>query len=338
MHRIFASRLAAVLLLATVQVAAHNAPASPSTGVAVTNLQAVVVRGAQPGPGLWKVSHEGHVMWVLGVISPLPKHMQWQSSEVEQAMAGSQQVLQLPAVKLKTDVGFFGKLFLLPSLFRARKIPDGGTLQQQVSATDYARWRVLKKKYIGHDRGIERWRPIFAALQLFRKALRQHDLDFGADVGKAVERIAKRHDVPVKPVVWQLVINDPRAAIKRFTRSGLDGTTCFHRTVSTLESQLPQIVRSANAWATGDITALRSVPPDPAREACLAAVTETGLARQLGMDDISARIEASWITAVQQSMRIHRQTFALMPMRELLKRGGPLDDLQALGYTVQPPD
>lgn len=298
----------------------------------------VVVSGAQPGPGLWKVSRNGHVMWILGVISPLPKRMQWQSSEVEKAIAGSQQVLQSPTVKLKTDVGFFGKLFLLPSLFRARKIPDGGTLQQRVSAEDYARWLGLKRQYLGDDRGIERWRPIFAALQLTRKALRRHDLSMDGGIDKAVAQMASQHGVAVTKVAWTLQINNPRAAIKTFAGSALNGTTCFHRTVQTLEAQLPRIATRANAWATGDLDSLRRMPPDPALEACVAAITETGLAQQLGIDDLAARIESTWLDAVDLSMRTHAQTFAVMPMHQLLKRGGALDDLKALGYTVQAPD
>lgn len=330
---LYLALLAAIDCLAP-SCAAEITPVSPTS---VATLPVVVVRGTQPGPGLWKISRNGHVLWILGVTLPLPRHMQWQSDRVEKAIAGSQQVLLSPTVKLKTDVGFFGKLFLLPALFRARRIPDGGTLQQKVSAQDYARWLVLKRAYVGHDRGIEHWRPIFAALQLTRKALKRHDLSIRGGIDKSVERMARQHGVAVTPVAWTLVINDPRAAIETFTQSGLNGTACFHRTVQTLEARLPRFVIRANAWATGDIDSLRRLPPDPAFEACVAAITETGLAQQLGMDDLASRIESTWLTAVDRSMRAHAQTFAVMPMDQLLKRGGALDDLSALGYTVQGP-
>ena len=42
-------------------------------------LEAVVVTGVQPGPGLWKVSKGEHVLWILGTLSPLPNQMQWDS-------------------------------------------------------------------------------------------------------------------------------------------------------------------------------------------------------------------------------------------------------------------
>ena len=55
-------------------------------------LDAVVVSGVQPGPGLWKVSKDGRVMWVLATLSPLPKRMEAKAqpawmAEAEKALA-----------------------------------------------------------------------------------------------------------------------------------------------------------------------------------------------------------------------------------------------------------
>jgi hypothetical protein len=35
----------------------------------------VLVIGEQPGPALWKVSTDDHVLWIMGTYSPLPKQM-----------------------------------------------------------------------------------------------------------------------------------------------------------------------------------------------------------------------------------------------------------------------
>ena len=50
-------------------------------------------------------------------------------SEVEQAIAQSQQILASPSVKLDADVGFFGKLALVPSAMKAMKNEDGRELR-----------------------------------------------------------------------------------------------------------------------------------------------------------------------------------------------------------------
>ena len=111
----------------------------------------IVVTGALPGPGMWKVSRNGHVMHVLGTVSPLPKRMEWISRDVERVLAQSGEVVFGPSYVVDTDLGFFGKLSLLPSLIGVRKNPDGKLLRDMVSPESYARWLVLKQRYIGRD-------------------------------------------------------------------------------------------------------------------------------------------------------------------------------------------
>jgi hypothetical protein len=48
-------------------------PPTPATPADTTTLETVLVTGEQPGPGLWKVSHGDHVLWILGAQYPLPK-------------------------------------------------------------------------------------------------------------------------------------------------------------------------------------------------------------------------------------------------------------------------
>lgn len=87
------------LLAAASDTSPKTAPAPPP----VVDLEAMVVRGVQPGPGLWKVSKGDHVLWILGTQSPLPKRLQWQSSEVETIIGQSQQVLMAPTVQLDAE-------------------------------------------------------------------------------------------------------------------------------------------------------------------------------------------------------------------------------------------
>ena len=73
--------LACLLALAGVVPAFAQTAAPTSTTTAppvpadVPLLAPVVVSGVVTGPGLWKVSKDGHVLWVLGTLSPLPGHM-----------------------------------------------------------------------------------------------------------------------------------------------------------------------------------------------------------------------------------------------------------------------
>ncbi|MEO5962595.1 MAG: TraB/GumN family protein, partial [Thermomonas sp.] len=115
--------------------------------------ETVIVTGDQPGPGLWLVRKGGHDLWILGTLNPLPAGMQWQSKQVEDVIANAQEVIRPPMVSFDVKAGFFKKLTLLPSMLGARKNPDGRTLEQVVSPQSYARWKVLKARYIGKDGG-----------------------------------------------------------------------------------------------------------------------------------------------------------------------------------------
>src|SRR5690348_2085441 len=50
-------------------VHAANIPEPAVSGPEAT-LQTVLVRGSQPGPGLWRVSKGDHTLWILGTLGP----------------------------------------------------------------------------------------------------------------------------------------------------------------------------------------------------------------------------------------------------------------------------
>lgn len=324
-------------LLVATPLAAQDLPAPPST-VDIPVLAPVTVSGVQPGPGLWKVSRGGHVLWLLGTTSALPANMQWRSDEVERIVAGSQEVIRAPRVKFKLDIGFFGKLFLLPSAFSARKNPDGKTLDQVLPAPLYARWAALKARYIGSDHGIERWRPIFAGMELYKKALKKSGLRSGGQIEDTVEGLAKQHGVKIVDATYQVEIKDPRGAIKAFKAAGPEDTECFSRTLDSVEHDLPAMAERANAWSTGDIATLRRLPDSRFRDACAEALTEAGFARQLGISDLPAKVSATWLATARQALTNDTQALAVMSMDQLLTSDGLLAKLKAEGYTVQAPE
>jgi hypothetical protein len=264
--------------------------------------------------------------------------MQWQSRELEQVISQSQQVLLSPSVKMKADVGFLGKLFLLPSAYSARKNDDGETLQQVLPPPVYARWQVLKQKYIGDNRGIERWRPIFAAQELYKKAIRANGLSRTGGIQADVDALATRYGVREVSTDYQVVIEHPGAALKAFKNSAPHDTTCFIRTLDSIEQDMPAMKARANAWATGDLQALRELPDSERRDACVSALAAAGFARTLGLDDVPAKQQAVWLTAARAALGSNTQTFAMLPMAELLKPDGYLTKLQADGYQVESPE
>lgn len=321
----------------TTAIHAQAAPA-PASSVPITDLTTVAVSGVQPGPGLWKVSKGDHVLWVLGVMPAMPEHMQWRSQEVADVIAAAQEVIEPPRVKLTADVGFFGKLLLLPSAYSARKNEDGRTLQDVLPPSLYARWQTLKARYIGNDRGIERWRPFFAAMELRKQALKRQGLGSSSAIQHTVDELATQHGVKLTHTDYTLKIEHPRDAIKAFRQAAPGDITCFARTLDSVEHDLPAMTARANAWAVGDIVTLRAMPDSDYRDACVAALSNAGFAHDLGISDVPARIDAVWLAAARHALATDTQSFALLPMPELLRPDGLLAKLQKDGYRVVAPD
>lgn len=322
---------------ATPPAASPAGGAPPAVADEIRDLPALVVTGVQPGPGLWKVRKGDNVLWVLGTLSPLPRAIAWDSKAVEQAIAQSQEVLTSPSVEIKSNTGFFGRLALIPTAFKARKNPDGRTLQQLVAAPDYARWQVLKSRYIGGDRGIEQWRPVFAALELYDKAIRKSGMRRGGVVEPVVEKLAKQYRLKTVSPEVRIAIDNPKQALREFAATTLDDRECFTRTLDRIEGDLGTMVVRANAWSIGDVQTLREQPFSNQFTACSAAFTGAALARKHGIADLSQRMERTWITAAETALARNRSTFATLPIAELLKPDGYLAKLEAKGYVVEVP-
>ena len=333
-----AAPLVAAQAPAPASVAPPLASAQEVAGeIPIRDLEAIVVTGVQPGPGLWRISKGEHVMWVLGTLSPLPRGMQWDSSAIEKAISQSQEVLFSPSVEINTDRGFFGNLALLPSALKARRNPDGKRLQDVVTPEQYARWQALKARYIGGDRGIEQWRPVFAALELYDRAIRKSGMSSRGLVGPTVTKLAKRHGVKVSNPKLTITIREPRQALKEFAKTSLDDLDCFGKTMDRIESDLGTMVARANAWAIGDVQTLRELPFGNQFTACSAAFSGAALARKHGVADMAGQMQDKWLSAAEAALARNPSTFATLPIAELLKSDGYLARLEAKGYAVEAP-
>jgi len=289
---------------------------------------------------MWKVTKGDHVLWILGTLSPLPKNMTWRSKDVENAIAGSQAVLNPPRLDVKPNVGFFGKLRMLPSLVAVRDNPDHKTLSEVVPPDLYARWTVLKDKYIGAGRGrnLETWRPIFAALELYNAAIRQAGLTRSDVASDTVREAAKRAGIePTAPTIKR-DLDNPRNVVVEFKDSEMHDIDCFRKTLDHIETDLDTMTQRANAWATGDIETLRRIPYTDLRDVCLAAVADTKLAQELGFSDVETRIQDVWLDAASAALDKNASTFARLSMSELLAPDGYLAKLKARGYAIEAPD
>ena len=328
------------LLIAAAPVLPGLAPIPCIAASAVeAPLEEVLVTGEQPGPGLWKITRpddpDGHVLWVLGNHSPLPRKFEWKSREVAAVVAASQQVIAPPS--LNASVGPLGGITLLPSLVGVRNNPGGERLRDVVPPELYARWSQQKARYLGNSSRVEKWRPIFAAGELYEAALKQQGLVPYAGVWSQVEKIARRARVPVYEPEIEYEFEQPRAAIREFKALPLADTECFARTLQRLEADLDLMRERANAWAVGDVARLRQLAPVERAGACIGMLLESPFMKRRGLDDIVDRARSAWLDAVEDALARNTSTLAVISVEELLRPDGHFARLRSKGYHIADP-
>ncbi|MFL6710882.1 MAG: TraB/GumN family protein [Massilia sp.] len=327
-------------VLAALSICVAPAWAQQETAQEAGPTEKILVVGQRPGPGLWKVSKDDHVLWVFGTYSPLPLKMEWRSQEVEAIIGQSQELLSAPGMGL--SVGWMDTLNIvtaLPSLVGARKNVNGESLQEVVPPDVYVRWLPLKAKYLGDDSGVDSMRPMFAAEKLFDKALAQSGLGNDRAVAKRIEDIARQHKLKMTATGFSIPLENPRGALKDFKKSALDDIPCFTKTVDRLETDLDGMRLRANAWAIGDVAKMRALVYPNQAEACRQAMTSSGWMKGLkGAENLEAKGKATWLAAAEHSLATNKSTFALLPVAQAMNQGGYLDALREKGYVVEQPE
>jgi hypothetical protein len=111
------------LMVATALTLLAGAAFAAQPDEQLEQLETVLVTGEQPGPGLWKVSKDDHVLWVLASYGPLPKNMTWRAKQVEARIAESQEVLLGGNVGIRPNIGILRGITLIPAALKAGKNP-----------------------------------------------------------------------------------------------------------------------------------------------------------------------------------------------------------------------
>lgn len=317
------------------EAGAPPAAASASSDSAPAAPEQILVVGQKPGPGMWKVSKDGHVLWIFGDYSPLPVKMQWRSHEVEALIATSQEYLAPPAASAK--LGYLKGALLLPSLIGINKIPDGASLRDVLPPEVYARWQPMKAKYLPNND--ERERPVFVAGQLFSSALHQAGLTTRTGVRKQVEKIVADKKLKVTTSVIVLPMENARRMIKDFKRAPLEDAACLDRTILRLETDIDAMRLRANAWAKGDIEAIRKLDFVDQEESCRDVVLNSAAVRDdPAFRDVRPRLKAMWLDAAERALARNASTFALLPLKDILDPKGLLAALAEKGYMVEQPE
>ncbi len=306
-------------------------------------MEKLVISGEQPGPGMWNVSKGGNVMWIVGTLSPLPQKMTWRAKNIEAVIAQSKEVLSQPGASVTASkLGYITTLLLLPAAIETKKNPDGATLKDVLPPDIYARWLISRDKYIDgyntEDNDIERWRPMFAAAELYSSGLKRAGLSSSNVVWPVIRDAAKRHGVKITEVNFEPTLNEPRAAVRELNKTRLADVDCLVKTMEKIETDIGNMRKRANAWAVGDIDVLRKTPADDQRAACEAVFRNASFMKKLGQQDLLSQIENTWMDAAEKALSTNTVTVAVLPIARLVAADGYIARLKAKGYAVKEPD
>jgi hypothetical protein len=328
--------LLAALAASNAVPASAGAPA-PAAPAPFKQLQKVVVSGVQAGPGLWKVTNGAHTLWIMGLVSPVPRRMDWYSPQAEAVLAQAQEIIGPPHITAMVGFGSMFKVaFAMPAILRARRNPDGKQLREVLPPDLYARWGALKARYLAGNDAVEDWRPPFAAMALYDAALKSAGLENGHRIDARLYELADKHKLARTTTAISFKVTDPRGLATSFAKSRVDEVACFRSVLDQLDADVGTAADRANAWAVGDVAELARLARRE-DDSCLAAFTQVEAVRAMGMHDAGARAELKWLAAADAALAGNASTFAMLPVDELLSDRGLLARLRTKGYAVEVP-
>lgn len=335
---LFASAISVFSLVSPPVFAGSTSPAISIDAGEVIDLDLVAVSGVRSAPRLWELSRDGKTLLIMSTLEPAPKHMIWDSSDVERRISEAGLILGPPGVVVGTDVGLFRGALLLPAYMRSRKNPDGKRLVEILPREMFEQWSALKRAYMGRGEAVERLRPVHAATELFDAAVERSGMTRDNLVDPVVKRVARKLHIPIKSTAVNLTIENPKALLNQLNDMHLADLDCLKQTMDRLDEGMDTMVLRANAWADGDIERLRTMPYVDQKEACIGALANSVIARQQGLTNLSERVRNNWLAAVTDAFAQHDTVFATMPTVQLLDPAGVIAILRDEGFQVKTPD
>jgi len=307
------------LVFAGLAVAATGAP---SPGSHAPELEEVLVTGAQPGPALWRVSSGDNDLWILGAVQPLARKVQWRSKQFESLLANSQEVIL-------NNSGHYTQGSQGAQLALATRLPDGQSLQDIVPPELLARVKIVARIYSVSE-PLDELSPPVVATRIANASLKSLDLRV-VSLQLAVEALARKANVRITHY------STPNIAFEEQLQNARDSakSACpLELVLQVLEDGGSGLRSLANAWAVGDIEALRRLEP----EYGLFTDGNRSNACQKQSDEYLAKRTAAWLVEAERALRENDSTLAVVPMPELFALDGYLAALRERGYKVVEPD
>jgi uncharacterized protein YbaP (TraB family) len=208
-------------------------------------------------------------------------------------------------------------------------VGHGRKLKDVMPADLHARFAAQRAKFTKDGDKWEKFRPIIAAAFLEEDALHGVGLSTRLDLADEVRSLARKHHVRIQE--FKIAgLHDVLDALK--TLPPATEQKCVAASLATIETGMPRLIDRAEAWATGDVQRIQSLPESEEVAACRASITVDP-----GAGDLYTLLRETWIENMARHLETGGVTLAVVSMDMLIEPGGFLDALRARGYTIDSP-
>jgi hypothetical protein len=322
------SLFAGMPLLAQEPSVAAQAPADQ-----LEELETVVVYGGYATPQMWKISKDGHVLWLL-VFGNAPVGYPWDTKQLEARVAEAQLVLQQANVMAADYEG------RLRDEATYTRLPGRETLKDVLPPETYARWRALRTKYYGSSDRIDHLRPRAALRALESEVMKKMappPPTGWSELWQPIDRAVKKYKVQVRrtPMVDATAkLTKAEAEMANMaTRLSLDDLKCFTQGIDGLE----RLTKDWDQWAN-------TVRPSECRTDVL---TSGKLPDPAALQSAREKIDLRWRQAIQQgnaewmaeaqaALKRNNSTFAVVYVA-FGRASSHIAKFRELGYQVEEP-
>jgi uncharacterized protein YbaP (TraB family) len=285
-----------------------------------SNVEVVEITAQKPGPALWHIAENGSDVWILGVVTPIPRGLKWNSTEVEGIVLGAKRVYlspELTAGVIETS------WFLLTGLHKL-KLQNGQTLQTALPADLRARYAAWLVKLGKDDDTDADYLPAIAALDLEGMFRKNAGLEENPD--KRIRKLAEKDGVPAKPLsVYQAmpIIDEVQ------TLSPASESACMKNALDDIDTEAVHAEAAARAWAIGDLAGIKANYSEAKLYDCFSQTRTFAADREHLTDDA--------LNAIRESLATPGKSLIVMSIGALLRQGGLIDRLKQQNIAVEGP-
>ena len=312
--KVIVRAMACALMLVAAQAAAQTAPDAPPAKT-WSDITEVVVRAHAPGPAMWKLTRGDSTVWVMGTLHVAPKEVTWDATRFRRVLQGARYLI-LPRVIDDWTI-----------MEDQMELPNTAQLNSAVSARTFQRYQAVlnREQFDGLPTGLT-YKPAWAGSWLIVHVYQVHGITTHI-VPLEVADYAAQSGVVIK------YVNRHTTWLQARQYDHLDaaaGEACLNDYLDSIDHDLATVPLMGKAWAEGDVPTILANHRDPAWVTCfLSQPKYSQIYETYAVGDM--------VKAVDTALKSPGKSVAVMPLSDLLRKDGILDQLRAEGVTITAP-